>query len=97
MGFLKLQFAFALPASCGELELTAPSLRHTIAFVPTTFSRAFTRVRWLVADFRANVKFQDLYLNRYDDLDCQIDTLVYDLYAPPPTKSKPWKERQNEK
>ena len=37
--------------------------------VPTTFEAAFERVKQLVADFRANKKFQHFYTNRYDGLD----------------------------
>ncbi|HUA67228.1 MAG TPA: hypothetical protein VMA13_01660, partial [Candidatus Saccharimonadales bacterium] len=37
-------------------------------------------------------KDKDFYTNRCDGLDRQIDTLVYDLYALAPPKSKSWKE-----
>ena len=68
--------------------MTLPSLRRTIISVPTTFSEASARVRQLVADFRADERFQHFYTNRCDGLDRQIDALVYDLYALTPAEIK---------
>jgi hypothetical protein len=45
------------------------------------FDAAFANGKELVADFRANEKFHLSPAYRCAGLDCQIDALVYDLYA----------------
>jgi len=49
--------------------------------MPDGFDPAFEKGKELVADFRANEKFQLSPACRCDGLDRQIDALVYDLYG----------------